>query len=228
MKTDYVSHDELYKRKKSEGWLGWSKAEDTEGITRREKALQAEYVPKNGKLLELGCGAGDQILWFSDKGYEAYGVDIAPTAIAWAIEKAEERNLEADFRVGNVLELKDYQDNFFDIVLDGACFHCIIGEDRTHFLVSAKRVLKPEGIFFIQTMCAEKITDKMIKYYDMDPQSRCQIKDGLAVRYVGRAEDILSEIREAGFHILDWKIETLESTKEKDPAELLFVYAQKT
>lgn len=53
-------------------------------------------------------GAGEIALWLVEKGYEIYGVDIAPTAITWAQENAKEHNIKADFRVGDVLDLQDY------------------------------------------------------------------------------------------------------------------------
>lgn len=108
MRTHYIGHDELYKKRKADGEPGWATAKGIqENIALLEEALQAEYVPKTGKLLELGCGAGNLTLWLAEKGYDVYGVDISPTAIAWAQEKARECNIEADFWVGNVLDLQD-------------------------------------------------------------------------------------------------------------------------
>ena len=122
-----MGHNGGYKRHKTEGQAGWDTAEGYKrSIAILEKSLQAAYVPKSGRLLELGCGAGNITLWLAEKGYEVYGVDIAPTAIQWAQESAQARHLKADFRVGNVLDLKGYLDDFFDFVLDGHCFHCII------------------------------------------------------------------------------------------------------
>lgn len=100
MKTDYIGHDEAYKKRKAEGRPGWATAEVAqENIATLEEVLQAEYVPKSGKLLELGCGAGNITLWLAEKGYDVCGVDIAPTAIAWAQGKAKEHNIKAHFRV---------------------------------------------------------------------------------------------------------------------------------
>ncbi len=206
MKTNYGGHEGAYKKRKAKGIAGWDTAEGVqETIALFTKVFQAEYVPKSGKLLELGCGAGDTALWLAEGGYDVYGVDIAPTAIAWAQEKAEKRNLKVDFQVGNVLELQNYTDDFFDFVLDGHCFHCIIGGDRKLFLESANRILKPGGFFHVNTMCGEVTSDELKK--DFEPKSRCHIHKGIASRYIGLAEDIIDEIRNAGFNILHWEIE---------------------
>jgi len=216
MRTNYIGHDELYKKRKAEGKTGWDTAEQTqEFISTLEEVIRAEYVPKSGKLLELGCGAGNITLWFAGKGYEVYGVDIAPTAIAWAQEKAKEDSIKANFQVGNVLDLQDYPDDFFDFVLDGHCFHCIIGEDRKLFLASARRILKPGGFFLVATMCGEVRDEEAKRHFD--PESRCLIYNGIATRHIGLAEDILDEIRNADFHILHWEI---IPRKEEDVSDL--------
>ena len=54
--------------------------------------------------------------------------------------------MAAHFQTGNVLNLTWHASNSFDIVLDGHCFHCIIGPDRAQFLREAFRVLKPAGV----------------------------------------------------------------------------------
>jgi len=214
MRTNYIGHDNAYKKKKTEGMPGWATAEGIqENIACLKEVLRAKYVPKSGNLLELGCGAGNLTLWLAKKGYNAYGVDISPTAIAWAQEKAGERNIKADFRVGSVLDLKDFPDDFFDFVLDGYCFHCIIGEDRKLFLASARRVLKPGGFFHVVTMCGE-IPEDLKK--DFDPESRCLIQNEIATRYIGLPEDILDEIRYADFHILHWEVKTSKDKKDND------------
>lgn len=202
MKKNYIAHDELYKRLKAEGKPGWSTQEH---IQEKIAECLTEYAPRCGKLLELGCGDGEFSLKLAEKGFDIYGVDISPTAITWAQEKAKAYNVKADFRVGNVLDLKDYNDNCFDFVLDGSCLHCIIGEDRKLCLTSVYRVLKPGGFFHVRTMCGE-IRDETDKRM-FDPKSRCLIRKGnIAFRYIGLVEDILNEIRMAGFHILHWVV----------------------
>ena len=215
MKTCYIAHDELYRERRAEGRPGWQEAETLmETIAVLEDVFQAEHVPKSGRLLELGCGAGDLTLWLAGKGYDACGVDIAPFAIDWAREKGRERNIKSDFTVGNVLDLCHYQNDSFDIVLDGHCFHCIIGDDRELFLASARRVLKPRGVLLVATMCGE-ITDARIREY-FDRESRCVVVEGVAQRYIGLAEDILDEVGDAGFDVLSWEVRPRKDDDDQD------------
>ena len=186
-----------------------------------DNALHRKKMKNAGKLLELGCGAGNLALALADKGFDIYGIDISPTAILWAKEKKEEKNLKAEFKVGNVLDLP-YPDNFFDVIVDGHCLHCIIGKDRKLFLHNALSTLKPNGLFIVMTMCNNP-TDPEIKK-DFDYDSRCLIRNGIAGRYIGLAEDILEEIKDANFNILHWEI---EYANEKDPQDTIIVEATK-
>ena len=132
-------------------------------------------------------------------GYDVAGVDIAPTSIAWANEKATERGLNVDFRVGDARDLNNFVDASFDIVLDGNCLHFVIGQDRQRFLRSAYRVLKPGGWLLITSVCGEP--NNTVSATDYDPVTRCYVQNGVAYTYQGLAEDIIGEVRDAGFEI---------------------------
>jgi ubiquinone/menaquinone biosynthesis C-methylase UbiE len=220
IKTCYIGHDGAYRYKKAQGKTGWG-----EGIKEYENilqdALKKSYVPESGKFLELGCGAGEITLWFAEKGYESYGIDIATTAIEWAKEKAAEQDLKADFRLGNVVDLNEFEDNYFDFVFDAHCMHCIIGKDRKLFLESAFRVLKHGGFFLSETMCGELRDKELLKNYD--PESRCLFTNDVAQRYFGMPETILLEIKNAGFEIIHSSV-TVGSGEDND---MLLVHATK-
>ena len=36
-----------------------------------------KYIPKCGRIMDLGCGSGRDVKWFCDHGYEAYGLDAS-------------------------------------------------------------------------------------------------------------------------------------------------------
>ena len=75
-------------------------------------------------------------------------------------------------------------------------------------------------------MCGDVVdetSEEIRKHFD--PQSRYVIYDGVATRYVGLAEDILREIKEAGFRILDWRIE--QRKDGENDSDMLSVAATK-
>lgn len=205
MNTNYAAHDQQYQKRRADGKPGW--ADDdviAENSTILAEVFQSPHFPRTGRLLEMGCGAGDMALGLAALGYTVSGVDISTAAVEWAQDKARERGLDADFRVGSVLDLADYADDSFDVVLDGHCLHCIIGADRADFLASARRVLKPGGVLHINTMCGDHSAIRFPEQFD--PESRCQIWNGVALRYTGHAEDIVAEVQASGLEIIQSKV----------------------
>ena len=82
-------------------------------------------------MLELGCGNGmSSSLLMARKGYEVHGVDISKAAIAWAREQFTDYALCGTFGQGDVCDMPFLTEHSFDIVIDGSCLHCLIGNDR--------------------------------------------------------------------------------------------------
>ena len=225
MRTDYLLHDGAYQRRRNDSeYAGWSKHEEVAETWRLiwQPLMAKRVFPNQGKLLELGCGAGNVSIGFAQVGYEVTGVDIAPTAISWAIENAAEANVSINFLQGDVLELTGIADDSFDVVLDGHCFHCIIGEDRARFLQSARHVLRVGGILAISTMC-NQVPDTKFFRENFDPQSRCMMRGDVATRYIGDSNDILAEIMSAGFRLLD--VDIMTPQHQEDLADLRLLAA---
>jgi SAM-dependent methyltransferase len=204
MRTNYIGHDLAYQRRRAAGEIGWGSAEDlAEHFASLEKVLARPEFPRAGRLLELGCGAGNVTIWFGAKGYSVSGVDIAPTAIAWARDNAAAAGIAADFAVGDVVTLAGNDE--LDVVVDGHCFHCIIGADRGAFLANAFRLLKPGGAFCLHTMCGDPTNDAIREQFD--PATRCLMRGDLATRYLGLPEAIIDEVLAAGFRIIFREVE---------------------
>lgn len=220
MKTNYEGHENVYRARRASGKPGW---QDEESLRRTLSALASKmsgpHAPRSGRVLELGCGAGDLSLWLAAAGYEVHGVDISPTAVEWARQKAADRGLSARFSVGSVLESGELVPGSFDMVLDGYCFHCIVGADRALFLANARRLLKPGGVLHVATMCGP-VTSPVLQAR-FDPDARCMLDgDGNATRYIGLAESIVGEIRDAGLLVRDWSV-TPRRDEAREMDELL-------
>ena len=66
----------------------------------------------------------------------------------------------------------------------------------------------------IATMCGE-VTDKNIKDH-FNEGTRCIEHNGIATRYIGLADDILNEIRQAGFRVIENEIKARKSLDDQD------------
>ena len=98
----------------------------------------------SGRLLDAGCGTGENVLLAAAHGADATGVDIAPHAIARARAKAAERHLKARFEVADVLNLGQLGATF-DTVIDSGVCHVFDDADRARYVTSLASVLRPGG-----------------------------------------------------------------------------------
>ena len=97
-----------------------------------------------GRLLDLGCGTGTNDLWLSRRGFDVSGVDVAPTAIAIATERARRAGVAVDLRVASVDRLP-FPNARFTYALDTGCFHSIPLRQRRRYAREVARVLRPGG-----------------------------------------------------------------------------------
>lgn len=108
----------------------------------------AEAGLLRGTVLDAGCGTGEHVLLAAKLGFQATGVDAAPTAIAAAERKAEERGLGARFLVWDALRLDELGEHF-DTVLDSGLFHVFDDESRAKYVEALGAVVEPGGRFFL-------------------------------------------------------------------------------
>jgi ubiquinone/menaquinone biosynthesis C-methylase UbiE len=102
----------------------------------------------NGRVIELGCGTGENALLFARSGLDVLGVDGSPEAIRLARAKAADARVRATFEIGDVLDLGGDPERF-DTATDSGVFHTFEDQDRPRFAASVHRVLRPEGHLFI-------------------------------------------------------------------------------
>lgn len=201
-KSNFVnSFEKSYQTLKKQNKEGWNPEVISKSMFEiATKVLKRDNI-YNGSLLDLGCGDGKLTIKFAQNGYETCGIDISPTAISWAEERAKTQSVDAKFQVGNALDLPYFSEKF-NIVIDSFCFHCIIGKDRKKFLSEVFRVLTNNGILIIMTKCGNPKDPN----YPFDPITRCKIENGIPTRYMGLPESIIDEVKNAGFNILDCQV----------------------
>jgi SAM-dependent methyltransferase len=103
-----------------------------------------------GRLLDAGCGSGENALLAAGRGADVTGIDVAPTAIARARAKASGRGLTARFEVADALDLGRLSLTV-DTVIDSGVFHIFDDDDRTRYVASLAGVLRPAGVCYL--MC---------------------------------------------------------------------------
>ena len=117
-------------------------------IGRVQPNFAAVAARVEGRVLDAGCGTGENGLHFAKLGHEVVGIDFLEGPILKARQKAKERGLVAEFRVGDALKLTESAERF-DSVLDSGLFHVFSDDDRKKYVAGLAHVLKPGGRVFL-------------------------------------------------------------------------------
>lgn len=100
-----------------------------------------------GRALEVGCGTGTNCIYLAEKGFEVTGVDVAPTAVDMAKEKAEAAGSSCHFEALDFLE-HDVAGGPFDFVFDRGCLHTLYeADDRSRFAERVAQLLDTGGMW---------------------------------------------------------------------------------
>jgi cyclopropane fatty-acyl-phospholipid synthase-like methyltransferase len=118
------------------------------GRPQREIADAASQI--EGSVLDVGCGTGENALFFAKRGHSVTGIDYLEEPIERAKQKAAERGIKATFQVQDALSLADLHQQY-DNVIDSGLFHTFSDEQRPQYVAGLAQVLKPGGKLFL--MC---------------------------------------------------------------------------
>lgn len=106
-----------------------------------------EWVSQNkpaGRALVPGCGVGHDVAMLAQHGLEAYGLDIAPTAIAMA-QKAYPQLADC-FLLADLFEPPTDLLGSFDFLFEHTCLCALPPEWRVRYEKAAHELLKPGGL----------------------------------------------------------------------------------
>ena len=124
----------------AKGWTGWRNKE-------RKDITYFSSEWKAGKILDVGCGNGRNLLYFAKKGFEVYGIDFSKEMIKQAKEMFNKNKIKLKSNQLIVADMRKipFEDENFDYIICVASLHHIPKKDHGTAIAEIKRVLKKNG-----------------------------------------------------------------------------------
>lgn len=118
------------------------KALSRTGLQQCEREMVARYFPRQGRLLDIGCGTGRAVLALSQAGYDVTGIDVSQAMLAAGRSLSHEAQLAG----ANLLNLPFVDDSFDGVFMFFGALQHIPGRDhRRQALAEMARVTRPHG-----------------------------------------------------------------------------------
>ena len=111
-----------------------------------DQLLRGRITP-GMRIFDAGCGSGRNLVYFLREGYDVFGVDADPRAVA-AMQRLAPHLPAAHFRA-EPIEAMSFPEGFADVVLSSAVLHFACDDEQFDAMLRATwRVLKRGGVFF--------------------------------------------------------------------------------
>ncbi len=104
-------------------------------------------LPK-GRLCVLGCGWGNDAIWFAKNGWKVTAVDFAEGAEKGLRKRAAKAGAKVQFVRSDLFLLPETHPAAFDLVLEHTCFCAIRPERRREYVNVVRSILRKDGTLF--------------------------------------------------------------------------------
>ena len=121
------------------------------------KEIISQYMTKNDKILNLGCGNSRLGEDLSEEGYEDItNIDFSAKVISIMEEKCKAKFPKMSFKVMDALNMKEFQTGSFNTIIDKGTLDSILCADNSvpnaqKMLAEVFRVLAPGGHYICIT-----------------------------------------------------------------------------
>lgn len=117
-----------------------------------------KYLDNNDRVLDLGCGWGNNLQFLADNEYKPYGIDISPTACQHCL------SITPNTLQGSLSQLP-YENSHFDGVIDRNSIQCNDLATVQTAIKESHRVLAEDGYFYSIILAETNKPEDFHAYY---------------------------------------------------------------
>ncbi len=144
------------------------------------KRLEAGLPRTRLRILEVGCGTGNNLWFFAAEGHEVHGLDISPSALTLARRHLVSHGFQPELAISDLTTLP-FADAAFDLTLERACLSCIASSQQPQTIAELHRVLKPGGVHLSFSLYGMSHPDKHAGE-EIEPGTFARFKSGRLAR----------------------------------------------
>ncbi len=148
----------------------------------------ASKLPLKARVLDLGCGGGQDSKFLFDRGFDVLGIDISKEMIKLAHKHVPKVN----FRLIDIMDLLTTKK--FNGIWCSRVFHNISIKEQEKFIKKLKSLLAKNGVLYITSAVSDKKEDYEI--YDSN--------EGINKKYLS-SKSFKNLLLKKGFKILKFK-----------------------
>ena len=102
------------------------------------------------RAVDLGCGTGSNAVWLARQGFAVTAIDVSPSAVERARERAEKAGVSVRFLAGDLRDA-GRPGGTYDFFVDCGCYGAVRREDRAGYLDALARLTRPGALGLVRT-----------------------------------------------------------------------------
>src|ERR1044071_8030366 len=122
----------------------WSKGGPSPAMLAWMNSAAPALVRPGACVTVSGCGLGDDVRELADRGYDATGIDVSPTAVEWARRRHPE--LADRFQVADLTDLPPGLRRRADLVVEVSTIQVVHPELRPAIVAGIASLARPRGV----------------------------------------------------------------------------------
>ena len=172
--------------------------------------VAAGVLPAGTPVLDVGCGAGVEIIFLAKRGWPAYGIDKDRSLIAKAADLARRHHAPAHFHLMDVMwgakSLPPDWPTRYGVIIDRFCVNNVAasGVDEGEYYSAVASLVEPGGLFILRDRGNEDEIEATFRRRLFDADDDEKLPDGAAEFFELVPGGRVLDVRLVGDDTPDW------------------------
>lgn len=109
--------------------------------------LVTDGTVRRCRAIDMCCGSGTDAIYLAAKGFDVTAIDVAPTALSQARQKARQAGVTVHWALADILAPPDFEP--FDFIYDRGCYHVVRDQNLAAYLETVRKYSHPGTQFLL-------------------------------------------------------------------------------